>query len=205
MFFAFEESPQQIIRNMKSIGLDLTKHVKKGLLEFHSFRPGLYGLEMHLARMYKLVKKFKPEVVMLDPITNFVSVGLLTEVNAMLLRLIDGLQNEGITLMLTALNSGATEHIDENVSSLVDTWILVRDIERDGERNRGIYIMKSRGMKHSNEVREFIISSKGLDLVDVYRGTDGVLIGAARKAKQKQEGVRAGQNGNGQYRARIKK
>lgn len=205
MFFAFEESPQQIIRNMKSIGLDLTKHVKKGLLEFHSFRPGLYGLEMHLARMYKLVKKFKPEVVILDPITNFVSVGLLTEVNAMLLRLIDGLQNEGITLMLTALNSGATEHIDENVSSLVDTWILVRDIERDGERNRGIYIMKSRGMKHSNEVREFIISSKGLDLVDVYRGTDGVLIGAARKAKQKQEGVRAGQNGNGQYRARIKK
>lgn len=205
MFFAFEESPQQIIRNMKSIGLDLAKHVKKGLLEFHSFRPGLYGLEMHLARMYKLVTKFQPEVVILDPITNFVSVGLLTEVNAMLLRLIDGMQSEGITLMLTALNSGATEHIDENVSSLVDTWILVRDIERDGERNRGIYIMKSRGMKHSNEVREFIISSKGLDLVDVYRGAEGVLIGAARKAKQKQEGVRAGQNGNGQYKARIKK
>lgn len=205
MFFAFEESPQQIIRNMKSIGLDLTRHVKKGLLEFHSFRPGLYGLEMHLARMYKLVKKFKPEVVILDPITNFVSVGLLTEVNAMLLRLIDGMQSEGITLMLTALNSGITEHIDENVSSLVDTWILVRDIESDGERNRGIYIMKSRGMKHSNEVREFVISSRGLDLVDVYRSTEGVLIGAARKAKQKQEGVRTGENGNGQYKARIKK
>lgn len=205
MFFAFEESPQQIIRNMKSIGMDLNKHVKKGLLEFHSFRPGLYGLEMHLARMYKLIKDFNPEVVVLDPITNFVSVGLLTEVNAMLLRLIDGMQNEGITLMLTALNSGSTEHIDENVSSLVDTWILVRDIERDGERNRGIYIMKSRGMKHSNEVREFIISSRGLDLVDVYRSAEGVLIGAARKARQKQEGVRAGQNGNGQYKARIKK
>jgi circadian clock protein KaiC len=182
IFFAFEESPQQIIRNMKSIGMDLNKHVKKGLLEFHSFRPGLYGLEMHLARMYKLIKDFNPEVVVLDPITNFVSVGLLTEVNAMLLRLIDGMQNEGITLMLTALNSGSTEHIDENVSSLVDTWILVRDIERDGERNRGIYIMKSRGMKHSNEVREFIISSRGLDLVDVYRSAEGVLIGAARKA-----------------------
>ena len=205
IFFAFEESPQQIIRNMKSIGMDLNKHVKKGLLEFHSFRPGLYGLEMHLARMYKLIKDFNPEVVVLDPITNFVSVGLLTEVNAMLLRLIDGMQNEGITLMLTALNSGSTEHIDENVSSLVDTWILVRDIERDGERNRGIYIMKSRGMKHSNEVREFIISSRGLDLVDVYRSAEGVLIGAARKARQKQEGVRAGQNGNGQYKARIKK
>lgn len=205
MFFAFEESPQQIIRNMKSIGLDLNKHVKKGLLEFHSFRPGLYGLEMHLARMYKLIKNFNPSVVVLDPVTNFVSVGLLTEVNAMLLRLIDGMQNEGITLMLTALNSGTTEHIDENVSSLVDTWILVRDIECDGERNRGIYIMKSRGMKHSNEVREFIISSRGLDLVDVYRSSEGVLIGAARKARQKQEGVRTGQNGNGQYRARIKK
>lgn len=205
MFFAFEESPQQIIRNMKSIGLDLNKHVKKGLLEFHSFRPGLYGLEMHLARMYKLIKNFNPSVVVLDPVTNFVSVGLLTEVNAMLLRLIDGMQNAGITLMLTALNSGTTEHIDENVSSLVDTWILVRDIECDGERNRGIYIMKSRGMKHSNEVREFIISSRGLDLVDVYRSSEGVLIGAARKARQKQEGVRTGQNGNGQYRARIKK
>jgi circadian clock protein KaiC len=205
MFFAFEESPQQVIRNMKSIGLDLTKHVKKGLLEFHSFRPGLYGLEMHLARMYRLVKKFKPGVVILDPITNFVSVGLLAEVNSMLLRLIDGFQSEGITLMLTALNSGTTEHLDENVSSLVDTWILVRYIERDGERNRGIYIMKSRGMKHSNEVREFIISSRGLDLVDVYRSSEGVLIGAARKAKQKQEGVRTGQNGNGQYKARIKK
>lgn len=205
MFFAFEESPQQIIRNMKSIGLDLTKHVKKGLLEFHSFRPGLYGLEMHLARMYNLVKKFKPEVVILDPITNFVSVGLLTEVNSMLLRLIDGFQSEGITLMLTALNSGTTEHIDENVSSLVDTWILVRDIERDGERNRGIYIMKSRGMKHSNEVREFIISSKGLDLIEVFRGDEGVLIGSARRARQKEKIAEARQNGNGQFKARIKK
>lgn len=205
MFFAFEESPQQIIRNMKSIGLDLTKHVKKGLLEFHSFRPGLYGLEMHLARMYNLVKKFKPEVVILDPITNFVSVGLLTEVNSMLLRLIDGFQSEGITLMLTALNSGTTEHIDENVSSLVDTWILVRDIERDGERNRGIYIMKSRGMKHSNEVREFIISSKGLDLIEVFRGDEGVLIGSARRARQKEKIAQARQNGNGQFKARIKK
>jgi circadian clock protein KaiC len=205
MFFAFEESPQQIIRNMKSIGLDLTKHIKKSLLEFHSFRPGLYGLEMHLAQMYKLIRQFKPNVVILDPITNFVSVGLLSEVNSMLLRLIDGMQTEGITLMLTALNSGTTEHIDENVSSLVDTWIQVRDIERDGERNRGIYIMKSRGMKHSNEVREFIISSKGLDLIEVYRSGEGVLIGSARKAKQKQDGVHSWQNGNGQYRSRIKK
>jgi circadian clock protein KaiC len=108
--------------------------------------------------------------------------------------------------MLTALNSGTTEHIDENVSSLVDTWILVRDIERDGERNRGIYIMKSRGMKHSNEVREFIISSKGLALIEVFRdNNDGVLIGSARKERQKEKMAQTGQNGNGQFKARIKK
>jgi circadian clock protein KaiC len=114
-------------------------------------------------------------------------VGLLTEVNAMLLRLIDFMQSEGITLMLTALNSGSTEHIDENVSSLVDAWILVRGLESDGERNRAIFIMKSRGMQHSNEVREFLITSKGLDLVDVYRGPAGVLVGSARMAKMKED------------------
>jgi len=187
LFFAFEESPKQIIRNLRSIGLDLDRHVKSGLLDFQSFRPGLHGLEMHLARMYKMVREIKPQTVVLDPITNLVSVGSLTDVNSMLLRLVDYLQSEGITLMLTALNSSSSEHIDENVSSLVDAWILVRDIELDGERNRGIYIMKSRGMKHSKEVREFIISSKGLDLVDVYRAAGRVLVGSARKAKMKED------------------
>jgi circadian clock protein KaiC len=191
MFFAFEESPQQIIRNMRSIGLDLGQHVKKGLLEFHSFRPGLYGLEMHLAKIYKLVKKFKPSTVILDPITNLVSVGLLNEVNSMLLRLIDYLQTQGVTLMMTALNSGSTEHIDENVSSLVDAWILVKDVELHGERNRAIYIMKARGMKHSKEVREFIISSKGLDLVNVYRTSGGIIIGSAREALEKENNLTA--------------
>jgi circadian clock protein KaiC len=187
LFVALEESPKQIIRNMRSIGLDLDRHVKSGLLEFQSFRPGLQGLEMHLASLYKMVRKFKPQSVVVDPITNLVSVGLIIEVNAMLLRLIDFMQSEGITLMLTALNSGSTEHIDENVSSLVDVWILVRDLESDGERNRAIYIMKARGMSHSNEVREFLISSKGLDLVEVYRGPNGVLVGSARKAKLREE------------------
>ena len=139
MFFAFEESPQQIIRNMRSIGLNLEAHVRKGLLEFHAFRPGLYGLEMHLSKIYRLVKKFGPQVVVLDPITNLVSIGLLDEVNSMLLRLIDHLQTEGITLMLTALNSGTSEHIDENVSSLVDVWVLVRDVESDEKEPRFIY------------------------------------------------------------------
>jgi len=187
LYVALEESSKQIIRNMRSIGLDLDHHVKSGLLEFQSFRPGLYGLEMHLASMYKMVRKFKPQSVVLDPITNLVSVGMITEVNAMLLRLIDFMQSEGITLMLTALNSGTTEHIDENVSSLVDAWILVRDLESDGERNRAIYIMKSRGMQHSNEVREFLITSKGLDFVEVCRGPNGVLVGSARRAKMTEE------------------
>ncbi len=205
MFFAFEESPQQIVRNMRSIGLDLAPHLKKGLLEFHSFRPGLYGLEMHLANIYKLVRKFKPRAIVIDPITNFTSIGLLMEVNAMLLRLLDHLQNEGTTVMLTALNSGSTEHIDENVSSLVDAWLLVRGVEAGGERNRALYIMKSRGMNHSNEVREFLISSKGLDLVDVYRGPEGVLIGAARREKQKEDLAMSKQNGNGRFGSTVKK
>ncbi len=205
LFFALEESPKQIIRNMRSIGLDLDRDVKRGLLEFQSFRPGLQGLEMHLASMYKMVRKFKPQSVVLDPITNLVTVGLLTEVNAMLLRLIDFMQSEGITLMLTALNSGSTEHIDENVSSLVDTWILVRDIESDGERNRAIYIMKSRGMQHSNEVREFLITSKGLDLVEVYRGSSGVLVGSARKAKMRDDIVIAKKNQRNSVKKPAKK
>jgi circadian clock protein KaiC len=142
---------------------------------------------MHLANMYKSVKRFKPKTVVLDPITNLISVGLLNEVNSMLLRMIDFLQKEGITLMLTALNSGSTEHIDENVSSLVDAWLLVRDVEANGERNRALYIMKSRGMQHSKEVREFVISSGGLKLVDVYRGSEGILIGSARETKEKQD------------------
>lgn len=205
MFFAFEESPKQIVRNMRSIGLNLGEHVKKGLLEFHSFRPGLHGLEMHLANIYKLVRKFKPKSVVIDTITGFGSIGLLTEINSMLLRLFDHLQNEGITLLITALNSASTEHIDENVSSLVDAWILLSDVESDGERNRALYIMKSRGMKHSKEVREFVISSKGLELVDVYRGSEGVLLGSARKAKQQEDITKAKQNGQGRLKRRIKK
>jgi len=205
MFFAFEESPQQIIRNMRSIGLNLDQHVKKGLLQFHSFRPGLYGLEMHLSNMYKLIKRFKPQSVILDPISNLVTAGLMNEVDSMLLRLIDHLQSEGITLLLTALNSGTTDHIDENVSSLVDAWLLVKDVESSGERNRVLYIMKSRGMKHSKEVREFVINSKGLHLIDVYRGPEGVLIGSARQIKEKELTDNARQNGRGHLKSSAKK
>jgi circadian clock protein KaiC len=189
LYFAFEESPQQIIRNMMSIGMDLQKHVDKGLLQFQASRPTLNGLEMHLVAIHKIVKKFKPSAIILDPITNLVTVGSVSEVKAMLIRLIDFLQAEQITVMFTALtlNTIINEQTDEGVSSLVDAWILVRDIENNGERNRGMYIMKSRGMKHSNQVREFVISDEGLNLVDVYLGTEGVLIGSAREAQQLME------------------
>jgi len=184
LFFAFEESPPQIIRNMKSIGLNLEPHIKKGLLRFQSARPALYGLEMHLSNIYKIVREFKPKIVVLDPITNLVSVGLINEVNSMLLRLIDFLQGEGITVMLTALMSVFDEKMDEGVSSLVDTWINVKDIESNGERNRIVCIMKSRGMKHSNQVREFIISDRGLKLIEIYLGPEGILLGSEREEQK---------------------
>ena len=185
IYFAFEESPNQIIRNMHSIGVDLQQYVDKGLLKFFASRPTLYGLEMHLVAMYKTIKKFKPQAVVLDPITNLITVGSVSEVKSMLIRLIDFLQEEQITVMFTALtlNTIISDQTDEGVSSLVDAWLLVRDIEYNGERNRGMYIMKSRGMKHSNQVREFVITDKGLDLVEVYLGPDGVLTGSAREAQ----------------------
>jgi len=186
IYFAFEESPQQIVRNMKSIGLDLQSHIDKGLLQMHAARPTLHGLEMHLVSIHKTIKKFKPKTVILDPITNLITVGPVSEVKSMLIRLIDFLQNEQITVLFTALtlNTIVNEQTDEGVSSLVDAWILVRDIESNGERNRGLYIMKSRGMKHSNQIREFVITDEGLELVDVYMGNDGVLTGSAREAQQ---------------------
>lgn len=185
VYFAFEESPMQIVRNMQSINLHLQPHIDKGLLQFHAARPTLNGLEMHLLTIHKIVKRFKPGVVILDPITNLVTVGSLSEVKSMLIRLIDFLQEEQITVMFTALtiHNPSTEQTDEGISSLVDAWIMLRDIEAKGERNRALYIMKSRGMSHSNKVREFIIGVDGLALVDVYRGPEGILIGSAREAQ----------------------
>jgi len=185
LFFAFEESPQQIMRNMESIGMDLQQHVDKGLLKFYASRPTLYGLEMHLVAIHKAIQKFKPDVVVLDPITNLITVGSFSEVKSMLVRLIDYLQQEQITVMFTALtlNNIVSEQTDDGVSSLVDSWLFIKDIEINGERNRGLYIMKARGMHHSNQVREFVITSKGLDLEDVYLGPEGILTGSAREAQ----------------------
>jgi circadian clock protein KaiC len=189
LFFAFEESPQQIIRNMKSIGLDLQKHVDSKLLRFQSSRPTVHGLEMHLVEIHKRLEEFKPSVIILDPITNLVTIGTVSEVKSMLIRLIDFLQKNQISVLFTALtsNTAVTEQADEGVSSLVDAWITVRDLESNGERNRGLYIMKARGMKHSNQVREFLITDQGLELVSVFLGPTGVLIGSAREKQQLEE------------------
>ncbi|MGN6533086.1 MAG: circadian clock protein KaiC [Ginsengibacter sp.] len=182
LFFAFEESPEQIMRNMKSINLDLEKHLKKGLLKFYASRPTTYGLEMHLVVIYKLIKQFKPKAVVLDPITNLATIGDASQVKSILIRLIDFLQREQITAMFTALTfNNSVQSPDEDVSSLVDTWLSVNDIELNGERNRAIYIMKSRGMKNSNQVREFLITDTGIEIVNVVLGANGVLTGSARE------------------------
>lgn len=190
LYMAFEESPSQIKRNMESLGLDLDVWVKKGLLHFHASRPSMYGLEMHLVKIHKMVRELRPKVVILDPISNLTGMGAANEVNAMLVRLIDFLKAEGITALFTSLTSGAHAHIEATevgISSLIDTWLLVRDIEINGERNRGMYVIKSRGMSHSNQIREFRLTSKGIDLVDVYLGPSGVVTGSARLTMEAQE------------------
>jgi circadian clock protein KaiC len=187
IFFAFEESPAQIVRNMKSIGLNLEPAIKKGLLQFHSARPALHGLELHLSTIYKVVREFNPTTVVLDPISNLISVGMINEVNSMLLRLIDFMQGEGITVVMTSLADVKEERVNEGVSSLVDTWISLKEIEANGERNKFVYVRKSRGMKHSNQVRELIISSSGMELAEIYLGPSGILVGSARKEQKLQE------------------
>lgn len=187
VFFAFEESPMQVVRNMRSIGLDLDGEIKKGLLRFHSAHPSEFGLEMHLVRIYRIVETFRPRVVVVDPITNLISVGQVREVKTMLMRLIDLLATEKITVLFTALtiDSFGVETTDESISSLVDTWIQLRDIESNGERNKGLYVLKARGMAHSNQVREFLITEKGIELVDIYMDAGGILTGSARREAQK--------------------
>jgi circadian clock protein KaiC len=189
LYLAFEESPAQLTRNMKSIGVDLAQWVKKGLLRLESSRPTLHGIEMHLATIHKMVNDFKPQVVVIDPISNFSAAGTNAEAEAMMLRLIDFLKSRQITAMFVNLTAGgnAWEKTDVGVSSLIDTWILLRDIELAGERNRGLYVLKSRGMKHSNQIREFLITAEGIKLEDVYVGPEGVLTGSMRAAQEDRE------------------
>ena len=189
LYLAFEESPAQLMRNMRTIGLDLEPYLKKDLLRIHASRPTLLGLEMHLVQIHKMVADFKPAAVIVDPISNLMSAGTQLETEAMLLRLVDYLKAQQVTALFTNLTAGgsAWEATDVGISSIIDTWLLVRDIEIGGERNRGLYVLKSRGMKHSNQIREFLITSEGIRLEDVYVGPEGVLTGSMRAAQEARE------------------
>jgi circadian clock protein KaiC len=193
IFFAFEEPTSQIIRNMRSIGIDIQPWVDQGLLLFHSVRPSMFGIEMHLLSMQQLIKDYNPSVVVIDPVTNLVSAIGQAEIKSMIIRLIDYLKMNHITSMFTSLTSGeAFEATTEvGISSLVDTWLLVRYMESNGERNRGMYILKSRGMNHSNQVREFCLTDHGVELLDVYLGSTGILTGSARVIQEAEARIEA--------------
>ena len=189
LYFAFEESPKQIVRNMRSIGIDLEPWVTKGLLQFHAARPTYGGIEEVLLVTHKAITSFEPTVVVVDPITNLLMVSTLNEVRSMLTRLIDFLKTKEITAIFTSLTaaSGPLEASEADVSSLMDTWLLLKAIEVGGERNRALYVLKSRGMEHSNQIREFLLTNDGLRLLDVYLGPEGVLTGAARVSQEGRE------------------
>jgi circadian clock protein KaiC len=189
LYYAFEESTGQSVRNMRSIGIDLERWMKAGLLRHEASRPTNAGLETHLAHMHKQVEAFAPRVVIIDPISNFASAGTDADAEVMLLRLVDFLKSRGVTAMLVNLTAGggALEGTDIGISSLIDTWILLRDIELAGERNRGLYVLKSRGMSHSHQIREFLLTDNGIRLEDVYVGPEGVLTGSMRLAQEARE------------------
>ena len=205
LFFSFEESPNQIIRNMLSIDLKLEPMVRKGLLQFHSTRTSLYGLEKHLATMFKQIAAFQPHVVIVDPVTSLMDSGTSFESKGMVTRLIDYLKDKQITSLFTSLTqtSPALQQGEAAMSSLMDAWLLLQDVEGNGERNRLFYVLKSRGMSHSNQIREFLISDHGIDVVDAYIGTSGVLTGSARVAQAALE--KAVVLSNQQEAARLKR
>src|SRR5450759_612480 len=194
LWFAFEESQSQIIRNMRSIGIDLEPAVRRGTLRFHAERPSVFGLEMHLVTIHKLVSQFRPRVVVIDPVTDFASLGSEAEIRAMLTRLVDFLKMQQITALFTSLTAGGTftESTDLGVSSLMDTWLLLRDVQNGAERTRVVHLLKSRGMAHSNQVREFLLTDRGVELRDVYVGPSGALLtGSARMVQEAQEKAQA--------------
>jgi circadian clock protein KaiC len=193
LYFAFEESASQIARNMRSIGIDLEPLIRRDLLSVHAQRPTALGLEAHLVAMHRLIEDWQPRVVVVDPVTNMIAVGSETEVKSMLARLIDFMKLRQVSALFTSLTEGgrAAERTDLGVSSLMDVWMLLGNLEANGERNRTIQIVKARGMAHSNQVREFVLTGRGLTLVDIIRRADGsVAIGSARGAQQQR--ARAG-------------
>jgi circadian clock protein KaiC len=193
LYLALEESPSQIMRNMRSVGIDLERWAERGLLHFHAARPTVYGLEMHLGIIQRLLTEIRPKAVVIDPVTNLTAIGTSAEVKSALTRLIDFLKVHGITALFTSLTAGdaAAEQSEVGISSLMDTWLLLRNLENNGERNRGLYILKSRGMAHSNQIREFILTSQGVDLVSVYTGPAGVLTGTSRMLQETRDRAEA--------------
>jgi circadian clock protein KaiC len=193
LLVGFEESTNQVFRNAATIGIDLNRWVKKGLLYPTAWRPTQNGMEMHLLRIHKLTDTLKPKAVILDPITNLIGSNTQSDVRSMLMRLLDFLKERGITALFTSLTRGGThlEATEEQVSSLIDTWILLRDLEQSGERNRCLYILKSRGMAHSNQLREFVISADGIKLLQPYVGAGQVFTGSARLNQEARDSAEA--------------
>ena len=189
IYFSSEESPAQVTRNLRSIGLDLEPWMKKGLLHFDATRPNFHGLEMHLLRVQKLIDQIKPSITVFDPLSGYLTLGDSLEVKSMLTRLLDSLKGRQITSIFNTLLEGDHSELQSElgVSSLMDSWILLRNIEHNGERNRGLYILKARGIAHSNQIREFIFTDRGIELKDVYAGAEGVLTGSARAAQEARE------------------
>lgn len=188
LYFATEESPHQIIRNMRSIGLDLQKWIDGGLLRIVSERPTAHGLETHLVEIHRHVVDFKPHATIFDPVSNLLTIGTSDELRSALMRVLDKMKSDGITTLFTSLTTPEPEaEANIGVSSLMDCWIVLRYIEAPGERNRVLYIVKSRGMAHSNQLREFVLTGDGVDLVDVYVGEGAVLTGSARIAQEMRE------------------
>ncbi|PZV03143.1 MAG: KaiC 1 [Leptolyngbya sp.] len=186
LYIAFEEAPQQILRNMRSVGLDLAPYMEKGLLQIESLRPTTHSLEQHLVQIHRWLSTSHPTTVVIDPISNLPLTGTMMQTKSFFMRLIDHLKAQQITLFMTNLIASGTpmEHTEIGISSLMDTWLEVRSIEHNGERNRLLQVLKSRGMSHSNQVREFRITSQGLELVNVYLGQGQVLMGTARAIQE---------------------
>jgi circadian clock protein KaiC len=181
LYLAFEESEAQIVRNMRSVGLDLGHWIGEGMLRVHAARPTQMGLESHLTTLYRQVERHRPGVVVIDPITDFTVMGTSLEIKAMLMRIVDYLKTQQITAVFTSLTRDGASFEDPMISSLIDNWLQLRNLESDAERNRGLFIQKARGMAHSNQVREFVLHGGGIELLDVVPGPSGVLTGRARQ------------------------
>jgi len=187
LFVSFEESPAQLVRNMASVGMDMKRWMDDGLLQFWAARPTAYGLEMHLATLMRLIEEYQPSIVAVDAIGSLWHVGIATDVTSLITREIDVLKAQGITAVMTSSTTGDEATSGMSISSLMDTWLQVRNVETNGENNRLLIVRKSRGTAHSNQVREFVMTDRGLDLLDVSSGPDGAVLGSARLVRDAEQ------------------